>query len=224
MVKISGIYAYYDKKRNKFVYVGKDSNIYRNARHRAHMAKSRYNEQPFNRILQDNPDRYLYQVLVWGVPDEKTLNALEIMYIKNYKTYENGFNFTDGGDGVCGYKHTKQAREKISHALSGKNNPMYGKTGKKSHMYGKKHSKETRKKMSEAQKGENHPQFNSCIKIRKQECKSCTQGFRWSARPHIPEKQKTLSSVDLEKCIEKVEDFIQSNENVYCYESYEVID
>ena len=95
-----GIYCYIDKKGNQIVYVGKDSNIDKNKRHIAHLAPSKYNEQPINRILQNNPDRYTYQVLVWRVEDENTLNALEIQYIRQLQPR---FNFTDGGDGISGF-------------------------------------------------------------------------------------------------------------------------
>lgn len=52
-----GIYKYTDLEINEIVYVGKDSHIDRNDRHKAHMRPSRYDDQPFNRILQNNPDR-----------------------------------------------------------------------------------------------------------------------------------------------------------------------
>ena len=36
------------------VYVGKDSHIDKNYRHKAHMEPNRYDDQPFNKILQNN--------------------------------------------------------------------------------------------------------------------------------------------------------------------------
>jgi len=51
-----GIYAYFDKKDNSVAYVGKDSNIEKNQRHKEHLRPSRYDDQPFNRILQSNPN------------------------------------------------------------------------------------------------------------------------------------------------------------------------
>ena len=102
-----GIYCYSDKKDNSIVYVGKDSHIDTNNRKYDHQSPSKYEHQPFNRILQNNPNRYTYQVLVYDVADEQTLNALEIQYIRQLKPR---FNFTEGGDGYgCG-----------------KNNPNYG--------------------------------------------------------------------------------------------------
>ena len=180
-----GIYTYVDKKNNEIVYIGKDSNIDTNERHKQHFQPSKYNNQPINRILQNNPDRYIYQVL-WEIDDctNNHLNQMEIFYIKKYDPQ---FNFTEGGEGTTGYKHSEESRKKMS-----ENNARYwqGKTlseetrkkmsesckgkklseetrkkmseskkGENNPMYRKRHSEETRKKMSEARKGENHPMY-----------------------------------------------------------------
>ena len=58
-----GIYCYIDRKDDSIIYVGKDSNIDKQTRRQNHLAPSRYDEQPVNRILQNNSDRYIYQVL-----------------------------------------------------------------------------------------------------------------------------------------------------------------
>src|SRR5574344_253484 len=127
-----GIYCYIDKKDNKIVYIGKDSHIERNKRHKTHISPSHYDKQPFNRILQNNPNRYIYQVLVWNVKDQETLNALEIQYIRQLKPK---FNFTDGGDGISGFRHSDETKEKISKSK-----------------IGFKHSEETKKKISKIMK------------------------------------------------------------------------
>ena len=153
-----GIYCYIDKENDKIVYVGKDSNINKNKRHRDHLAPSLYNAQPINRILQNNPDRYKYCAL-WEIDDctDNHLNQMEIFYIKKYDPQ---FNFTEGGDGSSGFKHSEETRKKMSEAQKGKNHPMYGKTLSEEHkkkisesLKGKTLSAKTRKKMSEAQKG-----------------------------------------------------------------------
>ena len=162
-----GIYAYFDKKDNSIAYVGKDSNIDKNKRKTSHMISSNYNSQPFNRILQSNPNRYTYQVLVWNVKDQDTLNALEIQYILQLNPK---FNYTDGGDGCVGLKHSDKTKKRISDALKGINNPMYHKKhsketkrkmstnhwdcgGVNNPMYGKHHSDKTCKRISESRKG-----------------------------------------------------------------------
>ena len=119
-----GIYAYFDKKDNSVAYVGKDSNIEINKRHKDHQMPSNYDKQPFNRILQSNPNRYSYQVLVWNVKDQETLTALEVQNIRQLKPK---FNYTIGGDGTTGYKHNTDSRKKMSESTKGKNHPNYGK-------------------------------------------------------------------------------------------------
>ena len=60
-----GIYCYEDlKNNNEIVYIGRDSYIHNNTRHKQYMESSRYNAQPFNRILQNNPPRYEYHKLI----------------------------------------------------------------------------------------------------------------------------------------------------------------
>ena len=156
-----GIYTYVDKKNNEIVYIGKDSNIDTNERHKQHFQPSKYNEQPINRILQNNPDRYIYQVL-WEIDDctNNHLNQMEIYYIKKYNPQ---FNFTDGGDGMTGFKHSEETRKKMSenNARYWKGKTLSEETRKKisEAKKGKTHSEETRKKMSEANKSKNNPMY-----------------------------------------------------------------
>ena len=205
-----GIYCYIDDENDKIVYVGKDSNIDKNKRHREHFSPSRYDEQPVNRILQNNLSRYLYKVL-WEVDDcsDNHLNQMEIFYIKKH---DPKFNFTDGGDGISGYKHTEESKRKISEALKGENNPNYGKTlsketrkkisealkGENNPMLGKKHSKETRKKISEAQN------TTGFYRVYKQKNNRCKQGFIWRYQYFLDSKRKSIKSVDLKKLEKKV--------------------
>ena len=205
-----GIYCYIDDENDKIVYVGKDSNIDKNKRHREHFSPSRYDEQPVNRILQNNLSRYLYKVL-WEVDDcsDNHLNQMEIFYIKKH---DPKFNFTDGGDGISGYKHTEESKRKISEALKGENNPNYGKTlsketrkkisealkGENNPMLGKKHSKETRKKISEAQN------TTGFYRVYKQKNNRCKQGFTWCYQYCLDSKHKSITSINLKKLEKKV--------------------
>jgi Mor family transcriptional regulator len=92
---MNGIYCYIDNKTNKIVYVGKDSNIDNNRRHKDHLLKCNRNRQVINRILQNNPKRYTYNVLKQGKFKDNLLNALEIIYIRRHNPK---FNYTIGGD------------------------------------------------------------------------------------------------------------------------------
>ena len=237
--KISGIYAYYDNLKHEIVYVGKDSHIDENRRHKQHYQQSRKDQQQINRILQnDNIGRYTYVILEQDDFTNDILNEKEISWISFFNPK---FNFTEGGEGTHGYKPTEEARKKISRALSGrklskehcekisransgKKNGMYGRSGSKNPMYGRTHSEEAREKIKRANLGKNNPNFTDCIRIRKQKCDGCKQGFIWNSEAHTPEKRERFTSVNLQKVIKKVEEFINSEKNVYGYTSYEVID
>ena len=153
-----GIYCYEDTlNNNEIVYVGKDSNISTNLRHRRHHYPSRYHEQKINQVLQNNPNRYKYRVLKSLSKNEypdKLLDVLEIIYIRRHHPI---FNFTIGGDGGQlggtpwnkGKKMSEEFKLKISKAVKGKNHPLYG-----THR-----SEETKKKISIANGGENSAWF-----------------------------------------------------------------
>jgi len=119
-MNLCGIYCYIDKTKNTVVYVGKDSNIHRNKRHHDHLQPCQYNRQQINRVLQNNPNRYFYQTLSVFNRNEKSedlLNTLEMFFIKLFNPL---FNFTDGGEGSTGLKHTEEAKLKISKANKGR--------------------------------------------------------------------------------------------------------
>lgn len=164
----NGIYSYFDRQEGRVVYVGKDSAIDKQTRHKAHMTKSCYNVQQINRVLQNNPDRYHYGVIIEGDFDDCTLNALEQYYIWTYNTFEgNGFNYTEGGDGNYGFKHSDETRDKMSEAHKGKTLSEEHKSKISASKKGKKPSAETRKKMSAALSGEKNPAWKDYARVLK---------------------------------------------------------
>ena len=105
------------------MYIGQSNDIER--RHRDHIRPSRYNEQVVNRVLQNNPERYEL-VIIKSRPgfSKEDRDILEKHYIEFYNTFaDDKFNFTTGGDGGL---FSEETRKKISEALKGENNPMYG--------------------------------------------------------------------------------------------------
>lgn len=171
---MKGIYKYKDLETGEVVYVGKDSYIYKNQRYRDHLNPSKYDRQPFNRILQNNPDRYEYSVLYSSdsVSDDD-LNMLEMSFIERYNPK---FNFTKGGDGSTGYKHTEETKQKM------------------------------RKPKSEGMKYKISKTMNTSgyFRVTKQKDKKSKQGFYWRYIYKENGKSKSISSVDIEKLEQKV--------------------
>ena len=213
---MEGIYYYTDlMKNNEVVYVGKDSNIHKNKRHKDHLKPSNYNNQPFNRVLQNNPNRFKYHVLKKGEFSQNLLNALEILYIRRYSPR---FNYTIGGEGAKGLKISEEARKRMSenHAdVSGKNNPFYGKThseevrkiiseaniGENNHHYGKHFSKEHRLNLSKCQNTSGY------FRVNKQRDDECKQGFKWRYQYYDENHKKiAITSVDIKKLEKKVKE------------------
>ncbi len=89
-----GIYYYVDKTTGKIDYIGLDSHIDIHKRRQMHLMPSRRDAQPFNRILQNNPDRWEYHVGAI-LPDYEIMRHLEKELIAYYSPR---FNFKDGGD------------------------------------------------------------------------------------------------------------------------------
>lgn len=174
-----GIYCYIDLENNSIVYIGKDSNIHNYIRDKDHHTPSKYNDQPFNRILQNNPTRYQYQVL-WTIDNctNNHLNQMEIYYIKKY---DPKFNFTKGGGGCNGYQHSKEIKKKISERQIGK--------------------KLSRKTKIEISKKHNTTGF---YRVVKHPCTECKQGFIWRYHYRINNKRKGIKNINLLKLKEKV--------------------
>ena len=86
--------------------------------------------------------------LIEEVESAERAYELEQYYIREYNTkVPNGYNLTDGGDGIFGWKATEEYRKECSDRVRQLHKQ------KKVGMYGKKHSEDTKKKMSDSLKG-----------------------------------------------------------------------
>lgn len=199
-----GIYQYTDLKTDEVVYVGKDSNIHRNQRHTDHRNPAMYNGQPFNRVLQNNPERYEYGVVCEAEHySDVYLNCLEKGLIK---VLTPKFNFTIGGEGTKGLKHSSESRKRRSEWMKGNKNAL-----------GYKHTHSHNKKISESKKGVSQSKettlkmiktknTSGIYRVSKQMGKRYKQGFRWIYQYRDENgKIKVIASVDLNKLKSKVE-------------------
>lgn len=120
----NGIYFYYDTKHQYTVYIGKDNDILNKKRHHDHLKPSNKKDQPFNAILQANPNRYEYGEIIIGNYSEQELNEMERYFIRLFKTHRDSYpdrnvwNFKLGGEGG---PHSIKTKEKLSKMFLGKN-------------------------------------------------------------------------------------------------------
>lgn len=175
---MKGIYKYTDLKTGEIVYIGKDSHIDKNRRHKQHLSPYLYDAQRFNRILQNNPDRYEYAV-IWATEDCSTLklNKMEILF---GKIYDPKFNFDKFGKGGA-TKVSEETKRKMSEAHKDKT-----------------FSEEDKIKMSKAT---NTSGYYCVSKIKDKKLK---QGFRWRYCYYEDSKRKSITSVDIKKLEKKV--------------------
>ena len=108
------IYRLTNLIRNK-AYIGQTDDFKR--RMRDHKNGSNIHNSYVDRSIRKHGwHNFKVEIIIDDVPEED-LDNLEISYIAFYNTMApNGYNLTKGGGGIRGYKHTDEAREKISQA------------------------------------------------------------------------------------------------------------
>lgn len=103
-----------------------------------------------NAINKYGWDSFKHEILYTGLTQSEA-EQKEQELIKKYDSMENGYNACEGGGVSVGYRHTKESKEKMYKTrkergtCAGKNNPMYGRSGELSPVYGLKRSEEFRK-------------------------------------------------------------------------------
>lgn len=116
------------------------------------MRKDFYNTQKEDFFLTEAIQKYGEQKfsieLIEEVKTPEQSHELEIFYIKEYNTKApNGYNLTDGGDGIFGWQPTDEYRQECSERTKQLHK------NKKIGMYGKNHTEKTKEKMSQSAKG-----------------------------------------------------------------------
>lgn len=136
----------------------------------------------------------------------KDLKEVEKQLINQNQTkVPHGYNLTDGGDGVFGYKFTEEAKKRNGDAKRGtkaseqtKKKMQESHLGEKNHFYGKKHTEETKRKNAEAHTGQVGYWLG---KTRNEETrKKISKALTGQAgRPHTEEAKKKISLAHIGK-------------------------
>ena len=132
-------------------YVGKS--IEPRIRIRTHFSKHNTCPALRNAIKKYGEDAFCVEFLEEDVP-ESVLSKMEILHIRffNSKT-PNGYNITDGGEGLHGHTHSPETRRKISEANKGKVIPLEQRRKQSELLKGRPVPPDVRRKISGALKG-----------------------------------------------------------------------
>lgn len=141
-------------KINGKQYVGRTKNdlTFRKYEHKASSSEPLY---PFTKAI----NKYGFENFEWievysDISDESLLNQLEIECILWFNTkVPNGYNLTDGGDGVLNFKHSEESKKRMSEAAKRRIQPEETKNKIRNTLKGRKHSPERIAKTSAAMKG-----------------------------------------------------------------------
>ena len=113
---------------NGKVYIGKTTLTLNTRKARHYASANRGSETNFHRALRV----YSTECFKWEISskanDENQLNELEILYIKEYNSYKEGYNMTEGGDGGVTIKKGTELYERVKHKFSNWKNGNPGAT------------------------------------------------------------------------------------------------
>jgi len=135
------------------------------------------------------------------------LKELEKQLIVQYQTkVPNGYNLTDGGDGLTGYRHTEEDKKRNGdlkrgtvHSDETKQKMKDAHTGKNNHFYGKSHSEETKQRIS-ATKQANPTRYWLGKQRNEETCKKISKSLTGQlGRPHTEESKKKISAAHIGK-------------------------
>lgn len=143
----SGIIYYFKSPSGKY-YIGQTIDELR--RFQEHMFMRDGCPKLNNAIKKYGISNLKYKIILKVISNTKEelsslLNSYEIMYIKLYNSFNNGYNCNKGGGAQLGFRFSKESREKISNSLKGNIPWNKGKT--------EIYSKETLDLMSNKKKG-----------------------------------------------------------------------
>jgi len=113
-LKVATIYRATNTKNGK-VYIGFDSNW----PHRMSAHKSKFNGEEdtikfYRAIRKYGWDSFTWDVIYQSTDIDHTLNVMEPFFISNHDSKKNGYNSTDGGDGIVGLNHSDATKRRLA--------------------------------------------------------------------------------------------------------------
>jgi len=128
------IYKVTNKVNNK-VYIGKTVNSLnsRKSQHQFASRKNRSNSYFHNALRKYGTENFIWEEIQHYKTEEELIKA-ECEFIKFYNSKSpNGYNLTDGGEGISGYKHTEETKQLLRELILN-NNPMNNMDTQKIHL------------------------------------------------------------------------------------------
>ena len=120
-MKIYTIYKATNIVNNK-VYIGFDSNWPK--RMINHKTRSKNNQAKFyDAIRKYGWDNFVWEPIYQSLNLNHTKDFMETFFIKEYDSFNNGYNATLGGEGSCGHIKSKETQDRINNKLRGKSKP-----------------------------------------------------------------------------------------------------
>ena len=185
----SGIYLI-TNNINGHEYVGGSIDIER--RFSEHKRGIQADKQAIDRaILKYGKENFTYQIITELPADWNIIDKHERYWIKFYNTFKTRkhYNLTEGGEGITGWHHTEEAKQKMSESHTGKTLSEEHKRKIGEGNKDKTVSEETKQKLSEINSGENHPMWNKHhteeSKQKMSESKSGKNNPQWKDYPRI---------------------------------------
>lgn len=137
----SGIYVLVNIKNNK-KYLGSAVLFKRRILEHFKKLEAGKHNNPHLQSAYNIDGKNNFKMIILELCDKEKTLEIEQKYldeaIKNWKNYYNISKIANGYDGMKGYKHSSQTKQKLSKMRQGKNNTFYG----------KRHSSETKDKIS----------------------------------------------------------------------------
>ena len=106
---IYSIYKFTNKHNGK-IYIGFTKNF--NKRLKSHL-ECKENDHFHNALKKYGLSSFDYQIIYQSKDGYHTLNFMETHFIKEYDSYNFGYNLTLGGEGILGYKHNTDTIQKL---------------------------------------------------------------------------------------------------------------